>query len=78
MRMQSMAVALATLSLAWIPLQVGAHDGEIHEESELTPEGNVRQAQPKPERDKLKKLAASPQLDLFARAQTDEQELPAL
>ena len=37
MRMQSMAVALATLSLAWIPLQVGAHDGEIHEESELTP-----------------------------------------
>lgn len=37
MRMQSMAVALATLSLAWIPLQAGAHDGEIHEESELSP-----------------------------------------
>jgi DNA mismatch repair protein MutS len=36
------------------------------EESELTPEGNVRQAQPKPEREKLKKLTASPQLDLFA------------
>jgi DNA mismatch repair protein MutS len=36
------------------------------EESELTPEGNVRQPQPKPEREKLKKLTASPQLDLFA------------
>jgi DNA mismatch repair protein MutS len=38
------------------------------EESELTPEGNVRQPQPRPEREKLKKLTASPQLDLFARA----------
>jgi len=36
------------------------------EESELTPEGTVRQPQPKPEREKLKKLGASPQLDLFA------------
>jgi hypothetical protein len=36
------------------------------EDSELTPEGNVRQA--RPEREKLKKLTASPQLDLFARA----------
>jgi DNA mismatch repair protein MutS len=34
------------------------------EESELTPEGNVRQA--RPEREKLKKLAATPQMDLFA------------
>lgn len=37
MRMQPIAVALATLGLAWIPSQAGAHDGEIHEESELTP-----------------------------------------
>ena len=37
------------------------------EESELTPEGNVRQPQSRPEREKLKKLTASPQLDLFAR-----------
>jgi DNA mismatch repair protein MutS len=37
------------------------------EDSELTPEGNVRQSQPRPEREKLKKLTASPQLDLFAR-----------
>ena len=34
------------------------------EESELTPEGNVRQ--PRPEREKLKKLGATPQMDLFA------------
>jgi hypothetical protein len=32
--------------------------------SELTPEGTVRQA--RPEREKLKKLAATPQMDLFA------------
>ena len=38
------------------------------EESELTPEGNVRQ--PRPEREKLKKLAATPQMDLFASAVT--------
>ena len=38
------------------------------EESELTPEGNVRQ--PQPEREKLKKLAATPQMDLFASAVT--------
>jgi DNA mismatch repair protein MutS len=37
------------------------------EESELTPEGNVRQAvRHKTERDKLKQLEANPQLDLFA------------
>jgi DNA mismatch repair protein MutS len=38
------------------------------EESELTPEGNVRQ--PRPEREKLKKLAATPQMDLFASVAT--------
>ena len=37
------------------------------EESELTPDGNVRQAaRHRAERDKLKKLAPAPQLDLFA------------
>jgi DNA mismatch repair protein MutS len=35
------------------------------EESELTPEGNVRQPRRQPERDKLKQLAPPPQLDLF-------------
>jgi hypothetical protein len=34
------------------------------EESELTPEGNVRRAAPR-EREKLKRLAPAPQLDLF-------------
>jgi DNA mismatch repair protein MutS len=38
------------------------------EESELTPEGNVRQ--PRPEREKLKKLAKTPQMDLFASVVT--------
>jgi DNA mismatch repair protein MutS len=39
------------------------------EESELTPEGNVRQAaRHRAERDKLKKLAPPPQLDLFANS----------
>jgi DNA mismatch repair protein MutS len=38
------------------------------EESELTPEGNVRQ--PRPEREKLKKLAATSQMDLFASIAT--------
>jgi DNA mismatch repair protein MutS len=38
------------------------------EESELTPEGNVRQpSRHRAEREKLKKLEAPPQLDLFAR-----------
>jgi len=37
------------------------------EESELTPEGNVRHAsRHRPERDKLKQLGPAPQLDLFA------------
>ncbi|HMJ88577.1 MAG TPA: DNA mismatch repair protein MutS, partial [Candidatus Acidoferrum sp.] len=35
------------------------------EESELTPEGNVRGSRHRPERDKLKTLAPAPQLDLF-------------
>ena len=35
------------------------------EESELTPEGNVRQPRRQQERDKLKQLAPPPQLDLF-------------
>ena len=36
------------------------------EESELTPEGGVRRpAHPRPEREKLKKLAPPPQMDLF-------------
>ena len=38
------------------------------EDSELTPEGNVRQ--PRPEREKLKKLAATPQMDLFGSVAT--------
>jgi DNA mismatch repair protein MutS len=38
------------------------------EESELTPEGNVRQSTRKQQdRDKLKQLAPAPQMDLFAR-----------
>ena len=36
------------------------------EESELTPEGNVRQAtRRQQDRDKLKQLAPAPQMDLF-------------
>jgi DNA mismatch repair protein MutS len=35
------------------------------EESELTPEGNVRQPRKQQERDKLKQLAPPPQMDLF-------------
>jgi hypothetical protein len=35
------------------------------EESELTPEGNVRQARRQPDRDKLKQLAPPPLMDLF-------------
>ncbi|HEX5218675.1 MAG TPA: DNA mismatch repair protein MutS [Verrucomicrobiae bacterium] len=35
------------------------------EESELTPEGNVRQPRRQQERDKLKQLPAAPQMDLF-------------
>jgi len=43
------------------------------EESELTPEGNVRQqARQRAEREKLKKLAPAPQLDLFATSRAQE------
>ena len=35
------------------------------EESELTPEGNVRQSRRQHDREKLKQLAPTPQLDLF-------------
>ncbi|HEX7654007.1 MAG TPA: DNA mismatch repair protein MutS [Verrucomicrobiae bacterium] len=37
------------------------------EESELTPEGNVRQPRKQQDREKLKQLAPAPQLDLFGR-----------
>jgi DNA mismatch repair protein MutS len=36
------------------------------EESELTPEGNVRQSRRQQDRDKLKQLAPPPQMDLFS------------
>ena len=56
--------------LAGVPKPVLERAKEILrnlEESELTPEGNVRQSsRSKPEREKLKKLAPPPQLDLFA------------
>ena len=35
------------------------------EDSELTPEGNVRRSRKQEDRDKLKQIDASPQLDLF-------------
>jgi DNA mismatch repair protein MutS len=57
--------------LAGIPKGVLERAKEILrnlEESELTPEGNVRQAQRRQrEREKLQKLAPAPQMDLFAR-----------
>ncbi len=56
--------------LAGVPKPVLERAKEILrnlEESELTPEGNVRQSsRSKVEREKLKKLAPPPQLDLFA------------
>jgi len=39
------------------------------EESELTPEGNVRQARRQQDREKLKSLAPPPQMDLFTNRQ---------
>ena len=42
------------------------------EESELTPEGNVRQARRQQEREKLKSLAPPPQMDLFSPRQGAE------
>jgi DNA mismatch repair protein MutS len=53
--------------LAGVPRPVLERAKEILrnlEESELTPEGNVRRAAPR-EREKLKRLAPAPQLDLF-------------
>jgi DNA mismatch repair protein MutS len=54
--------------LAGVPKPVLERAKEILrnlEESELTPEGNVRRAAPQREREKLKQLAPPPQLDLF-------------
>jgi DNA mismatch repair protein MutS len=55
--------------LAGVPKPVLERAKEILrnlEESELTPEGNVRQsARRQHDRDKLKRLAPAPQLDLF-------------
>ncbi|MEI6222865.1 MAG: DNA mismatch repair protein MutS [bacterium] len=54
--------------LAGVPKEVLERAKQILvnlEESELTPEGNVRQARRQPERDKLKQLAPPPQMDLF-------------
>ena len=54
--------------LAGVPKAVLERAREILvnlEESELTPEGNVRQARRQENRDKLKQLAPTPQLDLF-------------
>ncbi len=54
--------------LAGVPREVLERAKQILvnlEESELTPEGNVRQPRRQPERDKLKQLAPPPQLDLF-------------
>ena len=54
--------------LAGVPKPVLERAKEILrnlEDSELTPEGNVRRAVPQRERDKLKQLAPTPQMDLF-------------
>ena len=54
--------------LAGVPKEVVERAKQILvnlEESELTPEGNVRQPRRQPERDKLKQLTPPPQMDLF-------------
>jgi len=54
--------------LAGVPREVLERARQILanlEESELTPEGNVRPPRRQHDRDKLKQLAAVPQLDLF-------------
>jgi DNA mismatch repair protein MutS len=54
--------------LAGVPKEVLERAKQILgnlEESELTPEGNVRAPRRQQERDKLKALAAAPQMDLF-------------
>jgi DNA mismatch repair protein MutS len=55
--------------LAGVPKEVVERAKQILvnlEESELTPEGNVRQPRRQQERDKLKQLAPPPQMDLFS------------
>ena len=54
--------------LAGVPKEVLERAKQILvnlEESELTPEGNVRQPRHQQDRDKLKQLAPAPQMDLF-------------
>lgn len=54
--------------LAGVPKEVVERAKQILanlEESELTPEGNVRQARRQQDREKLKQLAPPPQMDLF-------------
>jgi DNA mismatch repair protein MutS len=56
--------------LAGVPKPVLERAKEILrnlEESELTPEGNVRQPRRQQDREKLKQLAPAPQMDLFSR-----------
>lgn len=56
--------------LAGVPKEVLERAKQILgnlEESELTPEGNVRQPRRAPDREKLKSLAPPPQMDLFGR-----------
>ncbi len=56
--------------LAGVPKEVLERAKQILgnlEESELTPEGNVRQPRRQQDRDKLKSLAPAPQMDLFGR-----------
>ncbi len=56
--------------LAGVPKEVLERAKQILsnlEESELTPEGNVRQSRRQEDREKLKKLASAPQMDLFGR-----------
>ncbi len=61
--------------LAGVPKPVLERAKEILrnlEESELTPEGNVRQPRRTQDREKLKSLAPAPQMDLFSPAQGAE------
>ncbi|HTQ51984.1 MAG TPA: DNA mismatch repair protein MutS [Candidatus Acidoferrales bacterium] len=54
--------------LAGVPVEVLDRAKQILanlEESELTPEGNVRQSRRQQDRDKLKQMAPPPQMDLF-------------
>jgi len=56
--------------LAGVPKEVLERAKQILgnlEESELTPEGNVRQPRKQQDREKLKALAPAPQMDLFSR-----------